>query len=189
MPLPRWRHFAILPPSFSFKAQKRRLFEPPPHVLEADAFLELGVRIESPADAVVVRSGETITTVCGFCSTGCGLEIHLKNGEAVGLSPARDYSVTWEWNEFAYVCDYRVPSVQPQRVGIIDAFHGDERRRHGLDRQPARRLHRFSERDVDGHVAQVDGRVDQPEQAEERQRLLFENRRLKDARGAGGVRY
>jgi anaerobic selenocysteine-containing dehydrogenase len=37
----------------------------------------------------------TTTAVCGFCSTGCGLEIHLKNGEAVGLSPARDYSVNF----------------------------------------------------------------------------------------------
>jgi assimilatory nitrate reductase catalytic subunit len=35
----------------------------------------------------------TTTAVCGFCSTGCGLEIHLKEGEAVNLSPARDYSV------------------------------------------------------------------------------------------------
>ena len=37
----------------------------------------------------------TTTAVCGFCSTGCGLELHLKNGEAVGLSPARDYSVNF----------------------------------------------------------------------------------------------
>src|SRR5262249_35185220 len=35
----------------------------------------------------------TSTAVCGFCSTGCGLEIHLREGEAVNLSPARDYSV------------------------------------------------------------------------------------------------
>src|SRR6185436_7512699 len=35
----------------------------------------------------------TTTAICGFCSTGCGLEIHLKNGEAINLSPARDYSV------------------------------------------------------------------------------------------------
>ncbi|HVR19707.1 MAG TPA: nitrate reductase [Polyangiaceae bacterium] len=37
----------------------------------------------------------TTTAVCGFCSTGCGLEIHLKDGAAVGLSPARDYSVNF----------------------------------------------------------------------------------------------
>jgi assimilatory nitrate reductase catalytic subunit len=37
----------------------------------------------------------TTTAVCGVCSTGCGLELHLKDGEAIGLSPARDYSVNF----------------------------------------------------------------------------------------------
>ena len=27
----------------------------------------------------------TTTTVCGYCSTGCGLNAHLKNGEAINL--------------------------------------------------------------------------------------------------------
>jgi assimilatory nitrate reductase catalytic subunit len=35
----------------------------------------------------------TTTMICGFCSTGCGLEVHLKAGEAVNLSPAADYPV------------------------------------------------------------------------------------------------
>ena len=30
---------------------------------------------------------------CGFCSTGCGLTIHLRNGEAVGLTPDASYPV------------------------------------------------------------------------------------------------
>ena len=47
---------------------------------------------------------------------------------------ASGYSVTWEWAEFAYVCDYRAPSEDQRRVGIIDAFHGDGSRRHRLDR-------------------------------------------------------
>ena len=29
----------------------------------------------------------TTTMVCGFCSTGCGLKIHLRDGEAVNLTP------------------------------------------------------------------------------------------------------
>jgi assimilatory nitrate reductase catalytic subunit len=33
------------------------------------------------------RPDATTTMVCGFCSTGCGLDIHLRNGEAVGLTP------------------------------------------------------------------------------------------------------
>jgi len=35
----------------------------------------------------------TTTMVCGFCSTGCGLDVHLQGGEAVNLSPAADYPV------------------------------------------------------------------------------------------------
>jgi len=36
---------------------------------------------------------ETTTAVCGFCSTGCGLNIHLRGNEAVGLTPQTDYPV------------------------------------------------------------------------------------------------
>lgn len=35
----------------------------------------------------------TTTIVCGFCSTGCGLNVHLKDGEAVNLSADADYPV------------------------------------------------------------------------------------------------
>lgn len=35
----------------------------------------------------------TTDMVCGFCATGCGLRIHLKDGEAVNLSPTTDYPV------------------------------------------------------------------------------------------------
>lgn len=33
------------------------------------------------------------TAVCGFCSTGCGLKLHLQNGEAVNVTPDPDYPV------------------------------------------------------------------------------------------------
>ena len=36
---------------------------------------------------------QTTTMVCGFCSTGCGLDVHLRKGVAVNLSPAADYPV------------------------------------------------------------------------------------------------
>ncbi|PQO30314.1 nitrate reductase [Bremerella cremea] len=35
----------------------------------------------------------TTTSVCGFCSTGCGLELHLQDGHAVNLTPAVDWPV------------------------------------------------------------------------------------------------
>jgi assimilatory nitrate reductase catalytic subunit len=31
--------------------------------------------------------------ICGFCSTGCSLNIHLKHGEAISLTPSSDYPV------------------------------------------------------------------------------------------------
>lgn len=36
---------------------------------------------------------QTTTMVCGFCSTGCGLEVMLQKGEAIGLKPATDHPV------------------------------------------------------------------------------------------------
>jgi anaerobic selenocysteine-containing dehydrogenase len=35
----------------------------------------------------------TTTIVCGFCSTGCGLNVHLRNGEAINLSADPRYPV------------------------------------------------------------------------------------------------
>jgi anaerobic selenocysteine-containing dehydrogenase len=35
----------------------------------------------------------TTTMVCGFCSTGCGLNIHLRDGQAVNLSADTNYPV------------------------------------------------------------------------------------------------
>jgi anaerobic selenocysteine-containing dehydrogenase len=35
----------------------------------------------------------TTRSTCGFCSTGCSLDIHLQDGSAVNLSPSVDYPV------------------------------------------------------------------------------------------------
>jgi len=35
----------------------------------------------------------TTDMVCGFCATGCGLKIHMQNGQAVNLSPTTQYPV------------------------------------------------------------------------------------------------
>ncbi|TWT89770.1 Nitrate reductase [Pseudobythopirellula maris] len=40
-----------------------------------------------------IKPDATTTMVCGYCSTGCGLKIHLKEGEAVNLSPTTEYPV------------------------------------------------------------------------------------------------
>jgi assimilatory nitrate reductase catalytic subunit len=40
-----------------------------------------------------LQPDRTTTVVCGFCSTGCGLDVHLAGGEAVNLSPSPDHPV------------------------------------------------------------------------------------------------
>ncbi|WP_168563709.1 molybdopterin oxidoreductase family protein [Crateriforma spongiae] len=35
----------------------------------------------------------TTTATCGYCATGCGLRLHLRDGEAVGLTPETNYPV------------------------------------------------------------------------------------------------
>ncbi len=47
----------------------------------------LAGRVDSHAAESVVMS------VCGYCSTGCNLNVHIQNGEAVSLSPATNYPV------------------------------------------------------------------------------------------------
>ena len=44
---------------------------------------------------VPAKHAPTATTrvTCGFCSTGCSLDIHLKDGVAVNLTPTTDYPV------------------------------------------------------------------------------------------------
>jgi assimilatory nitrate reductase catalytic subunit len=40
-----------------------------------------------------LRPNATTSMVCGFCSTGCSLDVHLKDGAAVNVSPSVDYPV------------------------------------------------------------------------------------------------
>jgi anaerobic selenocysteine-containing dehydrogenase len=40
-----------------------------------------------------LQPDQVTSAVCGFCSTGCGLDVHLKNGEAINLTPRTDYPV------------------------------------------------------------------------------------------------
>ncbi|MDD9938205.1 MAG: nitrate reductase [Myxococcales bacterium] len=40
-----------------------------------------------------LKPDATTTMVCGYCSTGCGMDVHMKEGRAVNLSPSTDYAV------------------------------------------------------------------------------------------------
>ena len=40
-----------------------------------------------------LKADAVTRTVCGFCSTGCGLDVHLRNGQALNLTANADYPV------------------------------------------------------------------------------------------------
>ena len=41
-----------------------------------------------------LKPASTVTSICGYCATGCQLKIHLdENGEAINLSPQAGYPV------------------------------------------------------------------------------------------------
>jgi assimilatory nitrate reductase catalytic subunit len=40
-----------------------------------------------------LRPDAVARVICGFCSTGCSLDVHLQHGVAVNVSPTRDYPV------------------------------------------------------------------------------------------------
>jgi anaerobic selenocysteine-containing dehydrogenase len=40
-----------------------------------------------------MQPDQVASSVCGFCSTGCNLNIHLQDDAAVGLTPAKNYPV------------------------------------------------------------------------------------------------
>jgi predicted molibdopterin-dependent oxidoreductase YjgC len=40
-----------------------------------------------------VRPDAVTSMICGYCATGCSLDVHLKDGEAVNLTPMTDYPV------------------------------------------------------------------------------------------------
>lgn len=77
----------------------------------------------------------TTTTVCGYCSTGCGLNVHLKDGEAVNLSADTSYPVNlgmacpkgWEaLTPLAAPDRGTTPLVRHSRGGALEATDWNE---------------------------------------------------------------
>ena len=40
-----------------------------------------------------LKPDATTRMICGYCATGCSVDVHLRNGEAVNLSPTKDHPV------------------------------------------------------------------------------------------------
>jgi assimilatory nitrate reductase catalytic subunit len=54
----------------------------------------------------------TTRVICGYCSTGCSLDVHLKDGEAVNLSPTTHYPVN-----LGMACPKGWEALTPLRAG------------------------------------------------------------------------
>jgi anaerobic selenocysteine-containing dehydrogenase len=77
---------------------------------------------------------KTTNMVCGFCSTGCSLNIHIKDGQAVNLTPNTDYPVNlgmacpkgWEALEPLKADDRATtPLVRKFRGGVLEEVTWD----------------------------------------------------------------
>ena len=75
-----------------------------------------------------LKPDDTADMICGFCSTGCSLKVHLKDGQAVNLSPATDYPVNqgmacpkgWEALKPLYARDRATtPYVRNEQGGLM----------------------------------------------------------------------
>lgn len=79
----------------------------------------------------------TTSMVCGYCSTGCSLNVHLRDGAAINLTPATDYPVNAGmacpkgWEGLA-------PLSSPDR-GTTPLLKNEQRKRVPVDWQTAMR--------------------------------------------------
>lgn len=94
--------------------------------------------VNTAADAVV-------RTTCGFCSTGCCLNVHLRQGEAVALTPATAYPVNlgmacpkgWEALAVLDAPDRAVVPLLRDRTGAMRAVSWDDALRAFVARMKA----------------------------------------------------
>ncbi|HEX5221746.1 MAG TPA: nitrate reductase, partial [Verrucomicrobiae bacterium] len=73
--------------------------------------------------------------MCGFCSTGCSLDVHLQSGVAVNLTPTADYPVNlgmacpkgWEALTCLAAPDRgTTPLLRNSKTGKLEAADWDE---------------------------------------------------------------
>ncbi len=89
---PPRKPFKSLPAPASWLGQMRHLVHQSHGPLTAELALQpaqFGLGL-TPAR---LQPDATTTSVCGFCSTGCGLSVHFHKGEAINVTPAAEYPV------------------------------------------------------------------------------------------------
>jgi len=89
------------------------------------------------------KKPDSITrSICGYCSTGCSLNVHTRDGTAVGVTPTTDYSVNlgmacpkgWEALEVLQSPDRAVQPLLRDGLGKLRAVEWDRALRTFVDR-------------------------------------------------------
>jgi assimilatory nitrate reductase catalytic subunit len=124
------------PQSLTVPAQDRRRRFELPQLLQARNGKMTRELLLNPGDHGLGMTPEslqaetTTTAACGYCATGCGLRLHVRDGQAVGLTPETNYPVNlgmacpkgWEALEVLDADDrarfptLRNPDGQPLRI-------------------------------------------------------------------------
>ena len=73
----------------------------------------------------------TVQTVCGFCSTGCSLDVHIRDGQPVNITPTAKYPVN-----IGMAC--------PKGWEALTPLAADDRATHPLVRDDRGRMHRVT---------------------------------------------
>lgn len=74
-----------------------------------------------------MQADSTTTATCGYCATGCGLRLHVREGEAIGLTPETDYPVN-----LGMAC--------PKGWEALEVLNSENRATHPLLREPDGRM-------------------------------------------------
>jgi assimilatory nitrate reductase catalytic subunit len=94
---------------------------------------------------VATMPDAVVSSVCGFCSTGCNLNVHLRQDEAVGLTPATEYPVNlgmacpkgWEALRVLDTQDRAVTPLLRNQAGKLEPVDWDTALRTFCDRMKA----------------------------------------------------
>ncbi|MCO8125421.1 nitrate reductase [Stieleria sp. TO1_6] len=121
--------------------KKRRMFELPQILQARNGKMTRELMLNPGAHGLgmthdSMQADATTVATCGYCATGCGLRLHVREGEAVGLTPETNYPVNlgmacpkgWEALEVLNADDRalypqrRRSDGQMERVSWDDAF-------------------------------------------------------------------
>lgn len=88
-----------------------------------------------------LQSDSKIRLACGFCSTGCSLDVHRRDNEAVGLAPSLDYPVNqgmacpkgWEALQVLSATDRATTPLLRNAAGKLEPVSWDQALRKMVD--------------------------------------------------------